>query len=289
MPTATSPPVRSSQSTPTAAQAARERWANKVIPAAESNASTSAASGSPSSRACGLRAMLLASTRRSSRVPVSGSASSTANARPSSPSALSAACSFATHPARCRSSNADSHKVATGERDDAAQASPRLARRCWNRCRSSRRRAYSLLEGGVLGGDALDGVLGPFSLKVTDLPEQLADAIALQQDLRAGAERSAGSHVDEPAVVALERYGHRGGRAVPVLGHDQVRLPRAGRLRLVLVLTVQHDHDVAVLLDRTGFTQVREEGALVGALLWAAVELRDGDHRDLDLLGQELE
>jgi hypothetical protein len=38
MPIAMSPPVRSSQSTPTASQAARERWANEVIPAAESNA-----------------------------------------------------------------------------------------------------------------------------------------------------------------------------------------------------------------------------------------------------------
>src|SRR6266851_1156260 len=34
---------------------------------------------------------------------------------------------------------------------------------------------------------------------------------------------SAWSHVHEPAVVPLESHGHRGGRPVAVLGHDQVR------------------------------------------------------------------
>src|SRR5215470_5929959 len=33
-------------------------------------------------------------------------------------------------------------------------------------------------------------------------------------------------HVHEAAVVALERDRHRGRGAVPVFGHDEVRLPR---------------------------------------------------------------
>ena len=56
------------------------------------------------------------------------------------------------------------------------------------------------------------------------------------------------SHVHESRIVALERDRHRGGRAVPVLGHDQVRLAGPRRLPLVRILAVQEDHDVRVLL-----------------------------------------
>ena len=38
---------------------------------------------------------------------------------------------------------------------------------------------YSLFEGGVLGGDALDGLLGPLGFQVPDLAEEFADAGAL--------------------------------------------------------------------------------------------------------------
>ena len=43
-----------------------------------------------------------------------------------------------------------------------------------------------LLEGGVLGGDPLDGLFGPFGLQVADLAEEFADAGALGEDLRVG-------------------------------------------------------------------------------------------------------
>jgi hypothetical protein len=45
------------------------------------------------------------------------------------------------------------------------------------------KRADALLERGVLGGDALDGLLGPFGFQVADLAEELADAGALGGDL----------------------------------------------------------------------------------------------------------
>ena len=45
---------------------------------------------------------------------------------------------------------------------------------------------HSLFEGGVLGGDALDGVLGPLGLKVADLAQELADAFTLLDDLGVG-------------------------------------------------------------------------------------------------------
>jgi peptidoglycan/LPS O-acetylase OafA/YrhL len=56
-------------------------------------------------------------------------------------------------------------------------------------------------------------------------------------------------HVDKARIVALERDRHGGGRAVPVLGHDQVSLARSRRLPLVRVLAVQKDHNVRVLLN----------------------------------------
>src|ERR1700722_8415022 len=68
----------------------------------------------------------------------------------------------------------------------------------------------------------------------------------------------AGCHVDEAAVVPLERHRHGRGRAVPVLGDDQVRLARPWRLPLVRIFSMQEDDNIRVLLDRTGFTQVRE-------------------------------
>ena len=60
-------------------------------------------------------------------------------------------------------------------------------------------------------------------------------------------------HVDEPRVVALERDGDVGGRAVAVLGEDEVGLARARRLPLVGVLAVQQDHHVGILLDAARF------------------------------------
>ena len=56
-------------------------------------------------------------------------------------------------------------------------------------------------------------------------------------------------HVHEAAIVPLERHGHGRRRAVPVLGHDQVSLPRPRRLFLISVLAVQKDHNVRVLLN----------------------------------------
>lgn len=43
-----------------------------------------------------------------------------------------------------------------------------------------------MLEGGVLGGDPLDGLLGPLGFEVADLAKEFADAGALGQDLGVG-------------------------------------------------------------------------------------------------------
>ena len=52
---------------------------------------------------------------------------------------------------------------------------------------------------------------------------------------------------------------------------------------------MQQEHHVGVLLDGAGLTQVGQHGPLVGALLGATVQLRDREHRNLELAGQQLE
>jgi biotin operon repressor len=68
-------------------------------------------------------------------------------------------------------------------------------------------------------------------------------------------------------------------RAVALLADDD--LGDAGLLGVLVVVVVavdEHD-DVGVLLDGAGFAQVAHHGALVGALLDAARQLRQRDHR----------
>jgi len=81
-------------------------------------------------------------------------------------------------------------------------------------------------------------------------------------------------HVGEPAEVALEGHLDSRGRSVAVLGDDDVRFTGSGRLALVHVLAVHQQHQVGILLDGTGFSKIREQRLLVGALFRAPVELR---------------
>src|ERR1700683_2566643 len=86
------------------------------------------------------------------------------------------------------------------------------------------------------------------------------------------------SHVDEAAVVALEGHRHRRGRAVPVLGDDQVRLARPRRLPLICVFSMQKYDNIRILLNRSTFTQIGQHGLFVLALFGASVELGERDH-----------
>ena len=58
-------------------------------------------------------------------------------------------------------------------------------------------------------------------------------------------------HVGEAREVTLEGDGDRVGRAVAVLGDDEVRLAGARRVLLVGGLAVQEHHHVGILLDRS--------------------------------------
>src|SRR5690606_21074103 len=74
-----------------------------------------------------------------------------------------------------------------------------------------------------------------------------------------GRSRSCLRHVDEAAVVTLERGGDRRRGAAAVLGNDEVGFAGARRLAVVGVLAVQEDDHVGVLLDRPGFAEVGQE------------------------------
>src|SRR5581483_4421913 len=84
-----------------------------------------------------------------------------------------------------------------------------------------------------------------------------------------------GSHggrrvVAELREVGQEGQGHRVGRAVAVLGDDEVGEPLLGRVAIVSV--DEHDN-VAVLLDGAALAQVGELGPLVLTALGIPVEL----------------
>ena len=80
-----------------------------------------------------------------------------------------------------------------------------------------------------------------------------------------------------------ELQGHGAGRAVALLGDDQIGLTdllRVGRgpfliAFVVILLTVQHHYHVGVLLDGPGFAQVGQHGLVRLPPLWIAVELRE--------------
>jgi hypothetical protein len=90
-------------------------------------------------------------------------------------------------------------------------------------------------------------------------------------------------------VLLLEGQGDVADRAVAVLGDDDVRLALALGLLVVVLVAVDEGDEVGVLLDRAGLAQVGEHGALVGARLDAAVELRERDDRALQLAGEDLQ
>ena len=123
-----------------------------------------------------------------------------------------------------------------------------------------------------------------------------------------------GRQIVELGELALEGQPHDAGRAVALLGHDHLGLavgllaallpgvvalvealvallgaPRRLRAREVVLLAIDEHDDVGVLLDRARFAQVGELRPLVLALLDGAAELRQRQHRHVELLGQRLE
>ncbi|GCC49577.1 hypothetical protein chiPu_0033706, partial [Chiloscyllium punctatum] len=104
-----------------------------------------------------------------------------------------------------------------------------------------------------------------------------------------------GCEIAEPGDAGLEVQFDGAGRAVALLADDdfglamgqfQLHLPffvlgGAGARLLVgevVFLAIHEHHDVGVLLDRAGFTQVGKLGALVVAVFDLSRELRQRDH-----------
>jgi len=59
--------------------------------------------------------------------------------------------------------------------------------------------------------------------------------------------------------------------------------------RFIVFLAEDEHHDVGILLDRTGFSQIRQHRPLVLALLDGARELRQGQYRHVQFLGDRLQ
>src|SRR5690606_13120855 len=93
----------------------------------------------------------------------------------------------------------------------------------------------------------------------------------------------------EARLFGEERTVHRAGRTVAVFADDQLRRAARFAVRVVDLVAVDEQDQVGVLLDGAGFPQVRQQRALVAALFQGAVELGQGDHRAVELLGQGLE
>ncbi len=112
--------------------------------------------------------------------------------------------------------------------------------------------------------------------------------------------------IAEPRELALELQFDGAGRAVALLADDDfglavhqrhVELPffvfRRADARLlvgeVIFLAIHEHHDVGVLLDRAGFTQVGQLRALVVAVFDLTRQLRQRDDRNVEFLGQRLQ
>ena len=74
-----------------------------------------------------------------------------------------------------------------------------------------------------------------------------------------------------------------------MLADDKFRDAFFRRIGLVYFVAVKEDHDVRILFDGSGFTQVREHGAVVFTFFNLTVELRKGHDRYVELLGYSLE
>ena len=74
-----------------------------------------------------------------------------------------------------------------------------------------------------------------------------------------------GRQVAEAGVLGFEEQLDGADGAVAVLGDDDFGDAAVGGFGVVVLVAVDHHHDVCVLLDRAGFAQVAEHRPLVGA------------------------
>ena len=122
------------------------------------------------------------------------------------------------------------------------------------------------------------GPIPSLTLGVSWLPAVEVFALALGEIVEAG-------------VLAVPPDLHRVDRAVALLGDDELRDVPVRRFLVVVVVAVDEADVVGVLLDGARLAEVRELRALalLAARLDGAVELRERDDREAQLLRQLLQ
>ena len=97
------------------------------------------------------------------------------------------------------------------------------------------------------------------------------------------------SQIFEPCLIFLKVQLDGASRAIALFADDDFGHVGLFAIFIVVIIAVNEHDDVRILLDGAGFTQVAHHRALVGALLDRAVELRQRNHRALQLFGQHLQ
>src|SRR6185295_7666652 len=113
---------------------------------------------------------------------------------------------------------------------------------------------------------------------------------ALTSEGRGGV-KAVAVEVAEAGGLAEEDERHAAGLAVPVLGDDQLgETLLVGVVRIVDLVAIDEPDEVGVLLDGSALTKIRKlRPVVVAAPLGLAGELRERDHRQLELFGELLE
>ena len=93
----------------------------------------------------------------------------------------------------------------------------------------------------------------------------------------------------EGCVLRQPHELERAGLAVAVFEDDCLGEVRILALLVIIPVAVEREHDVRVLLDGAGLTEVGQHRALVLARLVGTRQLRQADDRNIELLGHDLE
>ena len=89
--------------------------------------------------------------------------------------------------------------------------------------------------------------------------------------------------------LSVERESNRSDRTIPLFADDDLRRALVRAVRVVNLVAIDEQDHVGILLDSAGFTQVGHDRPLVRALLETAVELRQGNYRNIEFLRKDQE
>ena len=89
--------------------------------------------------------------------------------------------------------------------------------------------------------------------------------------------------VYESCILCLPSEDDGTDRTVTLLRDDDLRLMRMLRIFIIVLITIQEHHDIGILLDRTGLSQVGQHRTMIRTLLYRSRQLGKGDNRTLHL------